>query len=150
MSIDAWTRRTWLTLCAGAMLPRPATAEDAAVAAETDDIPRPKEVPPVPAEEMEEAIRRGVDFLVLEQRPNGSWGSATLTKDLNIYALIPGSHDAFKAAVTAMCISALIETGGDRADVRQSIERAEAFLFEHLPRVRRANGDAIYNIWTHC
>jgi len=99
---------------------------------------------------LEDAIRRGIDFLLLEQRPNGSWGSATLTKDLNIYALIPGSHDAFKAAVTAMCVSALIETGGHRADVRQSINRGEAFLFEHLPHVRRANGDALYNIWTHC
>jgi len=150
MSIDAWSRRAWLALCTWAMLPRTGSAEDAVVSTKSDPIPRPQEVPPVPAPEMEDAIRRGIDFLLLEQRPNGSWGSATLTKDLNIYALIPGSHDAFKAAVTAMCVSALIETGGHRADVRQSINRGEAFLFEHLPHVRRANGDALYNIWTHC
>ena len=154
MSIDTWTRRTWLALCAGALLPRDAAADDAAapekVASESEEIPRPKEIPPVPGEELDAAIRRGVDFLLREQRPNGSWGSATLTKDLNIYAPIPGSHDAFKAAVTAMSVSALIETGGDRADVQRAIDRAEAFLIEHLPQVRRANGDAIYNVWTHC
>ena len=151
MSNANWTRRSWLALCAGAALSRVSHAEEETAASPDDDaIPRPQAVPPVPAEELSDAIRRGVDFLLLEQRPNGSWGSATLTKDLNIYALIPGSHDAFKAAVTSMCLCALIETGGERADVRQAIDRGEVFLCEHLPHVRRANGDAIYNIWTHC
>ena len=112
MSMEFWTRRSWLALTAGALLARASAAEDAVTAAasgETDEIPRPAEVPPVPPEELAESIRRGIDFLLLEQRPNGSWGSATLTKDLNIYALIPGSHDAFKAAVTSMCIAALLE-----------------------------------------
>ena len=151
MSMESWTRRSWLALTAGALFARPSAAEESVAApAETDEIPRPVAVAPVPPEELAESIRRGIDFLLLEQRPNGSWGSATLTKDLNIYALIPGSHDAFKAAVTSMCIAALFETGIERADVKQSIERAEKWLFEHLPSVRRANGDAIYNIWTHC
>ena len=149
--MESWTRRSWLALTAGALFARPSAAEESVAApAETDEIPRPVAVAPVPPEELAESIRRGIDFLLLEQRPNGSWGSATLTKDLNIYALIPGSHDAFKAAVTSMCIAALFETGIERADVKQSIERAEKWLFEHLPSVRRANGDAIYNIWTHC
>ncbi len=150
MSTESWTRRSWLALTAGVLLARSGSAEDGVATSVDDDIPSPAAIPPVPAEELHAAILRGVDFLLLEQRSNGSWGSATLTKDLNIYSPIPGSHDAFKAAVTAMCLSALIETGGDRADVRQSIERGEKWLFENLPTVRRATGDALYNIWTHC
>ena len=59
------------------------------------------------------------------------------------------AHDAFRAAVTSLCISALIETGGDREDVAQALDRAEAWLFEHLPSVRRATPDTFYNSWTH-
>lgn len=150
MSNNSWTRRAWLALCSAAVWPRSACSEDAPKTEVSVHVPRPQEVPAVPAAEMDEAIRRGIDFLLLEQRSNGSWGTATLTKDLNIYAPVPGSHDAFKVAVTAMSLSALIETGGERTDVHQSIYRGEAYLFEHLPRVRRANGDALYNIWTHC
>ena len=62
---------------------------------------------------------------------------------------MPGAHQAFKAAVTAMCISALIETGGNGAEVGQALDRGEAWLFEHLPKVRRATPDAFYNVWTH-
>lgn len=147
-----FTRRNWLTACLAATISSRLSADDATVKVTTDEteIPRPPEAVPVPPEELSAAIQRGIDFLLLDQRPNGSWGSATLTKDLNIYAPIPGSHDAFKAAVTAMALQSLIDSGGDRADVQQAIDRGEKWLVEHLPQVRRANGDAIYNIWTHC
>lgn len=151
MSNESWTRRAWLALWSAALWPRSHSAEDSpAIENVSIQIPRPQEIPAVPASEINEAILRGVDFLLLEQRSNGSWGSATLTKDLNIYAPAPGSHDAFKVAVTAMSLSALIATGDQRTDVKQSIYRGEAYFFDHLPRVRRANGDALYNIWTHC
>ena len=145
-------RRTWLTACLAATLSSKLSGDEAAAKAVPDDdeIPRPPAAAPVPPEELSAAIQRGIDFLLLDQRPNGSWGSATLTKDLNIYAPIPGSHDAFKAAVTAMALQSLIDSGGERADVQQAIDRGEKWLVEHLPQVRRANGDAIYNIWTHC
>ncbi|REJ97277.1 MAG: hypothetical protein DWQ34_02425 [Planctomycetota bacterium] len=100
--------------------------------------------------EIEEAIDDGIGYLLADQNENGSWGSATRTKGLNIYAPIPGAHHAFRAAVTAMCISALIETGSDREDVVGALEPAEEWLMENLPRVRRATGDAMYNVWTHC
>jgi hypothetical protein len=115
----------------------------------TDEIPRLDPVPPPSSDELEAAISHGIDFLLADQNEDGSWGSATRTKGLNIYAPIPGAHQAFRNAVTAMCISALIETGSDREDVRESIQRGEAWLLEHLPQVRRATGDAIYNVWTH-
>jgi hypothetical protein len=115
-----------------------------------DAIPRPQPIePPAPAE-IDSSIRQGIDFLLADQNSTGSWGSATRTKDLNIYAPIPGAHDAFEAAVTSLAILALLETAGDRPDALQSVERAETWLLDNLPKVRRATGDAMYNVWTHC
>ena len=111
--------------------------------------PKPHPIKPPTAEEVDRSIRRGVEFLLARQNKDGSWGSANITRPGDIYAPVPGAHQAFKAAVTAMCISALIETGGNDPKVVQSLDRGEAWLFEHLPRVRRATPDAMYNIWTH-
>lgn len=124
-----------------------ASGDDATVAAE---VPTPEPIDPPPPQMVDAAIARGIAFLLEDQNANGSWGSATRTKRLNIYAPIPGAHHAFRTAVTAMCISAFYEVGGDREDVRRSLDAAEAYLFEHLPLVRRATGDALYNVWTHC
>ena len=76
---------------------------------------RPKEPEPVTPAEMASAIRQGVDFLVQDQNKDGSWGSPERTKDLNIMAGI-GSHHAFRVAVTALGVMALIEVDdGSRA-----------------------------------
>ncbi|NLE40005.1 MAG: hypothetical protein GX621_18465, partial [Pirellulaceae bacterium] len=112
-------------------------------------LPRAKPITPPTAEAIDEAIVRGIDFLVARQEKNGAWGSAQRTKSYNIYAPAPGAHHAFRAAVTSLCISALIESGDSRPEVVAAIDRAEAWLFEHLPSVRRANADALYNTWGH-
>lgn len=122
------------------------TAQDRAAA----DSERPARPFVAPAEkEIHEAIERGVDFLLEIQKPDGSWGSATKTKGLNIYAPIPGAHDAFRTAVTALCISALIEVKPDDARAIAAVDRGEAWLLEHLPELRRATSDALYNVWGH-
>jgi hypothetical protein len=109
----------------------------------------PKPPRAVPLEELNAAIERGVEFLLKDQNRNGSWGSAERTKDLNIIAGI-GSHHAFRTAVTALCVSALIETAdAKRAPVLAAIERGEAFLLEQLSEVRRDDPMLIYNVWTH-
>lgn len=108
----------------------------------------PPPAEPLRTEALESGIRRGIEFLLKDQNADGSWGTAGRTKDLNIMAA-PGSHHAFRTAVTALCVSALIEAGGDSEAVRRSIERAEQFLFDELPRVRRADETLIYNVWTH-
>ncbi|MEM1441935.1 MAG: hypothetical protein AAGF67_06305 [Verrucomicrobiota bacterium] len=99
----------------------------------------------------EAAIENGIAFLIEDQNPDGSWGSARQTKGLNIYAPVPGAHTAFRAAVSAMAVSALIDSGladepGEAAD---SLARGQAYLLEALPKVRRADATAIYNVWTH-
>jgi hypothetical protein len=111
--------------------------------------PRPNPVPTPPAASVQESLRRGIEFLLKDQNKDGSWGTPERTKGLNIYAPVPDAHHAFRAADTALCVSALIEMGDDSPQVRQSIERGEAWLLEHLPQLRRATADTLYNIWGH-
>ena len=114
-----------------------------------EETPRPRPIEPPEPAEIEAAIRRGVDFLIERQNPDGSWGSARRTKDLNIYAPVPGAHQAFRAAVTAMCVEALLEVADPRPVAQEAIDRGEKWLLKNLPRVRRATPAAIYNVWTH-
>jgi hypothetical protein len=121
---------------------------------QSDDGKSVESKPPQPAPERDAAaidasIQRGIHFLLDHQNKAGSWGSADNVTGEDVYAPVPSAHQAFRAAVTAMAISALIEVGGDSPEVQQSLDRAEAWLMENLPQVRRANGDAIYNVWTH-
>ncbi len=95
------------------------------------------------------SMDRGILFLIQKQNPNGSWGSPTRTKSLNIYAPVPGAHDAFRTATTALCISALLETATQNEAAMKAVDAAEQWLTEHLPDLRRATGDAIYNVWGH-
>ncbi len=109
----------------------------------------PDPPPPLLPEKLESSIRRGIAFLLKDQNSDGSWGSPNRTKMLNIYAPVPGAHQAFRTAVTALCVMALIEVDDGTDAVRKAIERGEAYLFENLRRVRRAEATAIYNVWTH-
>jgi hypothetical protein len=136
------TTRLSSLLCL-AMATAPVTAADDA------KLPRPSPARAVSSAELDGAIGRGVAFLLKVQNADGSWGSAERTKELNIYAPIPGAHHAFRIAVTAMCVSALIEVDDGSAAVAKAIDRGEACLFLELPKVRRAEPTAIYNVWTH-
>ena len=137
--------------------PSPQTPSAEVVSKAGPDVVDPKKSPnlhpeppiPVTEDELNAGIERGIEFVLKNQNRSGSWGSAERTKNLNIYAGI-GSHHAFRTAVTAMCVSALIEVGdASRPAVREAIERGEAFLFEQLPEVRRDDPILIYNVWTH-
>jgi hypothetical protein len=114
----------------------------------------PEQPEPVDDGEITASVARGVAFLLRDQNADGSWGSPQKTKELNIMAGV-GSHHAFRSAVTALCVSALIEVAGPRnklldpTAVRLSIQRGEDFLFRELPRVRRDQPMLIYNIWSH-
>lgn len=111
--------------------------------------PKPAPITAPTQREIQDAIDRGVAFLVKRQNKDGSWGAATQTKGLNILAAVPGSHLAFRAAVTAMSVSTLIETGPATTDARAALERGEAWLVDNLPKVRRADQTLIYNVWSH-
>ena len=142
--------RRWLILSALVTTTGPLQgAQEAALKGPPLVGPKPKAIVPPTAEAKEAAIARGVAFLLKVQNKNGSWGSARRTKGLNIYAPVPGAHHAFRTATTALCISALHDAGGQSDAVRSALERAERWLFEHLPHLRRATPRAIYNVWGH-
>jgi len=116
--------------------------------------PKPAPITPPEPAKISEAIERGVKFLLADQRPDGSWGSAENTKGLNIYAPPPGAHNAFHAAVTSLAIMALIDAEptlpeAKRPAVAKAIDRGAAWLDEHIGKLRRATPDALYNVWGH-
>ena len=132
----------------GSGFTRTSSAQDAVAATDPKSLPPIAEIDPL---EIEAAIKRGISFLVEDQNSNGSWGSATKTKQLNIFAPVPGAHHAFRAGTTSLCLSAMLETARqDDAAAQAAIERAEKWLYEHISHLRRANGIAIYNVWGHC
>jgi len=132
----------WIALTAGALY----AADDAEPPPEK--APRPAAPEPVPAADLEAALARGVDYLVQHQNKDGSWGSPAIKGGVPIIAGI-GSHHAYSVAVTAMSVSALIESGTSSAAVVQAIERGEKHLFDQLPNVRRDDPMLIYNVWSH-
>lgn len=116
--------------------------------------PKPAPITPPAQAEVKASIARGVRFLLDDQRPEGAWGSAEQTKDLNIYAPVPGAHQAFKTAVTGLVVMALVEAyptldEATQQEVDASLDRAEAWMLKHAGGVRRAEMDAIYNTWGH-
>ena len=136
-----------LTLATLAQVDAPAAKSEPPAAATQG--PRVEMIERPSAEAVQSSIDRGVAFLVADQNSDGSWGSATRTKGLNIFAPIPGSHHAFRSATTALCVSALIELDSDVPGAAEALERGEAFLIEFLPQVRRATPVALYNVWGH-
>lgn len=124
-----------------AILESPMDFENAPEIVEPIDGPSPSEI--------ERSIDEGVKFLVETQNPDGSFGSHVSKRTGEIYAPLPGSHQAFRAATTALSVSAMLETRPDNAAVQQSVASAEKWMLEKFPSVKRAQGDTIYNVWAH-
>ena len=77
------------------------------ILADAYDFSTPPTLPKVvaPSEgQIYSAIDRGVRFLIEDQNSNGSWGSPTRTKGLNIYAPVPGAHHAFRRRLPSRAV----------------------------------------------
>ena len=98
---------------------------------------------------IEVSLNNGCNFLLKTQNGDGSWGSARKTKGLNIFAPVPGSHRAFRLAVTALSMSALLEIKSRDKNYSKCIDQGEKYLLEQLPQLRRASPMALYNVWSH-
>ena len=101
------------------------------------------------AEQMDAALRRGVDFLIQHQNPNGSWGGPTRTKKLNIYAPLPGAHHAFRAGASGLALSGLIDARDTRDEAKAAIAKGADWISAELPNLRRADPTTTYNVWGH-
>ncbi len=100
--------------------------------------------------DIQKSLNQGSSFLLKRQNPDGSWGSARQTKGLNIFAPVPGSHHAFRLAVTALSVSALLEIKADDKNYSDCLDKAQTYLLDNLPQLRRASPMALYNVWSHC
>lgn len=98
---------------------------------------------------IETAITRGVDFLIDHQNDNGSWGNASKTKGLNIFAPLPDGHQAFHTASSALALHGLLESRDQRPQTLKAISRGETWLLDVLPKTRSINPKATYNTWAH-
>lgn len=149
-----WFKGSMRGLLAGGLiavaLTSPAFAANE-TAPETEAPASSAEVRHVTAGELQAAIDRGVEFLVKRQNPNGSWGSPTKTKDLNIFAPVPGAHHAFEAGTSGLALQGLIETGAwkTNAAARAAMEKGEEWMLTQLSKLRRGSTVAIYNVWGH-
>ncbi|HEV2970145.1 MAG TPA: prenyltransferase/squalene oxidase repeat-containing protein [Pirellulales bacterium] len=136
-------------LCAAVAAPPPPALAEEPVRPLHVSAAKPRPFPATEPAAIEAALHRGIAFLVQDQNRDGSWGTAGRTKDLNIYA--PGdAHQGYRAAVTALCVLALLETGDHAAETSSAIDRGETWLLDHLGSLRRSSPDVLYNIWGHC
>jgi len=99
--------------------------------------------PQVSARSLPEAIADGVRFLERSQNPDGSWGTGLETRGLEVVASVPGSHDGFRVATTALAVMALKQAGESAAH-----DKGLDYLVNH-GEARRATPDLLYNIWAH-
>jgi hypothetical protein len=116
------------------------------------DFSKPPEVTPIdgpPPSEIIMSIDRGVGFLIATQNPDGSFGSHVSKRSGEIYAPLPGSHHAFRAATTSLAVSALLECKPDDPDAQAAVLAGQGWLFKKLRSVKRATGDTMYNVWSH-
>lgn len=97
---------------------------------------------PVRAREISTAIRDGARYLVDTQNRDGSWGSSGGSRGFDLYAPVPGSHDGFRSATTALCVLALLEAKGPQDTINRGLE----WLITTEP-ARRAQPDVMYNVW---
>jgi hypothetical protein len=131
-----------------------AKAKKLHISPQATEAPKPEPITPPKPEEINSAIERGVKFLLADQYKAGCWGGPEHSKSMNIYAPPPGAHDAFRTGTTSLAIMALIEVEPKlpeklRPEVKKSIERGEAWLDDHVSQLRRATGEALYNVWGH-
>jgi hypothetical protein len=111
--------------------------------------PRPKPIEAPTPQAIAATMDRGIAFLLKDQNKDGSWGTPTRTKQLNIYTPVPDGHQAYIGADTSLCVMALIEAGGQSSEVQKAIERGENWIMTNLPQLRRSSADVLYNVWGH-
>jgi prenyltransferase/squalene oxidase-like repeat protein len=99
---------------------------------------------PVRSRDIITAIGEGVQYLVRTQNRDGSWGSSGGSRGFDLYAPVPGSHDGFRTATTALCVLALMEAKAPAETVRRGLE----WLVATEPP-RRPQPDVMYNVWAH-
>ena len=93
-----------------------------------------------------EAVAGAVEWLVAHQNRDGSWGGPQSPRPIEVLANVPGSHQAFQVATSAMCVMALARSPYQTEAARAARDRGLDFLLRDYD-VKRPNGMEHYNVW---
>lgn len=100
------------------------------------------------AQTPEGAHRAGVDWLLENQNPDGSWGSFDTGRTREVMLGTLGSHDGFGKACLALGVMALHDASRDDAQAFDAMTEALERLLSIEP-VGRATGQVFYDTWAH-
>jgi hypothetical protein len=96
---------------------------------------------------LEKTAREAVAWLVQNQNKEGSWGSHESPRPIEVLADVPGSHQAFQVATTALSALALEGCPIASEEKDRAIDRAIDWLLDHYD-VKRPSGLEHYNVWS--
>lgn len=96
----------------------------------------------------ESAYDKGVDWLVKNQNPDGSWGGFATERPQEVYLGTQASHDGFGLACTALGTMALQEPSRENKAAWDAMLRGLEAMLTHDP-VGRATGSVFYDTWAH-
>lgn len=94
-------------------------------------------------QEIDRSVARGVEFLVKDQQPDGSWGTGRETHGTEVYSMVPGSLASFRIGASSLCVMALRQVGEHKAH-----DKGLKYLL-NVPDAKRDTGDLMYNTWAH-
>jgi hypothetical protein len=92
------------------------------------------------------SIDRGIAFLLKEQNPEGSWGSANDATYTDLWSN-PETHRAWKIGTTALCCMAMMELG-TTDDGKRARDRGLDYLIANADLKRPSDWD-LDNVWGH-
>ncbi|MBM4113340.1 MAG: hypothetical protein FJ253_08195 [Phycisphaerae bacterium] len=90
----------------------------------------------------------GVEWLVRNQNPDGSFGRFQSARVGEIYLDNLSSHRAFHVATSALCAWALVEPARSDPTAAATLDRALDWLAA-APLTARASGSTFYDVWAH-
>ncbi len=94
----------------------------------------------------DDAVEGAVAWLVTHQQEDGGWGSHHTARPYEVLCWVPGSHNAFRVATSALCVIAL-ENSPHKTDAgRRAADRGIDYLLEAY-NVKRPRGIEHYSVW---
>jgi len=104
-------------------------------------------MPPAGRVTVDKAIADGVSFLVKNQNRNGSFGKRTVGRTYELWCHVPGGHQAFQAASTALCFMGLSDAPVQHEASRKAQAKTLRWLTDNA-RVKRPFPAQFYNVWS--
>lgn len=102
---------------------------------------------PTPEErELRKTAGDAVEWLVTNQNADGSFGSHHSPRPIEVLADVPGSHQAFQVATTALVVDALDGCPVESEAKERAADRGIDFLLGNFD-VKRPSGMEHYNVW---